>query len=68
LFSSYVYLGELPFWSFVNTTAHSLLRPLQWLPLRAGRVDFAPVLAMLLVLVTAPFSQRGLTQLFQKFI
>jgi uncharacterized protein YggT (Ycf19 family) len=68
LFSSYVYLGELPFWSFVNTTAHSLLRPLQWLPLRAGRFDFAPVLAMLLVLVTAPFSQRGLTQLFQKLI
>jgi uncharacterized protein YggT (Ycf19 family) len=68
LFSSYVYLGELPFWSFVNTTAHSLLRPLQWLPLRAGRFDFAPVLAMLVVLVTAPFSQRGLTQLFQKLI
>jgi len=68
LFSSYVYLGELPFWRFVNTTAHGLLRPLQWLPLRAGRVDFAPVLAMLLVLFTAPFSQRGLTQLFQKLI
>ncbi len=68
MFSSYVYLGELPFWSFVNTTAHSLLRPLQWLPLRAGRVDFAPVIAMLLLLFTAPFSQRGLTQLFQRLI
>jgi uncharacterized protein YggT (Ycf19 family) len=68
LFGSFVYLGELPIWSFVNTTAHSLLRPLQWLPLRAGRVDFAPVLAMLLLLFTAPFTQRGLTQLFQKLI
>ena len=68
LFSSYVYLGELPLWSFVNTTAHGLLRPLQWLPLRAGRMDFAPVLAMVLLLLTAPFSQRGLTQIFQRLI
>ncbi len=68
LFNSYVYLGELPIWSFVNTTAHSLLRPLQWLPLRAGRVDFAPVLAMVLLLSAAAFTQRGLTQLFQKLI
>jgi uncharacterized protein YggT (Ycf19 family) len=68
LFSSHVYLGELPIWSFVNTTAHGLLRPLQWLPLRAGRVDFAPVLAMVLVLLTAPMSQRGLTQIFQRLI
>jgi uncharacterized protein YggT (Ycf19 family) len=68
LFSSYVYLGELPFWNFVNTTARSLLRPLQWLPLRAGRFDFAPILAMLLLLLTEPFSQRGLAQLFQRLI
>jgi uncharacterized protein YggT (Ycf19 family) len=68
LFSSHVYLGELPVWSFVNTTARGLLRPLQWLPLRAGRVDFAPVLAMLLLLFAAPAGQRGLTQVFQKLI
>jgi uncharacterized protein YggT (Ycf19 family) len=68
LFSSYVYLGELPIWSFVNTTARRLLRPLQWLPLRAGRVDFAPVLAMVLLLFTAPLGQRGLAQIFQRLI
>ncbi len=68
LLNSYVYLGEFPFWNFVNTTAGVLLRPLQWLPLRAGRVDFAPVLAMVLVLVAAYFSQRGLTQIFQRLV
>jgi len=68
LFSSHVYLGELPIWSFVNTTARRLLRPLRWLPLRAGRVDFAPVLAMVLLLLAAPVGQRGLTQIFQRLI
>lgn len=66
LLSSLVYLGELPLWSFVNTTARGLLRPLQWLPLRAGKIDFAPILAMALVLCAAPFSQRLLTQLYQR--
>jgi uncharacterized protein YggT (Ycf19 family) len=68
LLNSHVYLGELPLWNFVNTTAQGLLRPLQWLPLRAGRIDFAPVAAMALVLLAAHFSQRGLTQLFQRLI
>ncbi len=68
IFSSYVYLGELPFWSFVNTTSNRLLRPLQCLPLRAGRLDFAPVVAMLLVLFVAPFCQGGLTDLYKSLI
>jgi uncharacterized protein YggT (Ycf19 family) len=68
LFSSYVYLGEAPFWNFVNTTAHGLLRPLQCFPLRAGKLDFAPVLAMLLVLFVAPFCQGGLTDLYKSLI
>jgi uncharacterized protein YggT (Ycf19 family) len=68
LLSSYVYLGEWPLWDFVNTTARSLLRPLQWLPLRAGRIDFAPALAVVLLLFVAAFTQRGLTHLFQRLI
>jgi uncharacterized protein YggT (Ycf19 family) len=68
LLSSYVYLGEWPLWDFVNTTARSLLRPLQWLPLRAGRVDFAPALPVVLLLSAAAFTQRGLTHLFQRLI
>ena len=68
LLNSYVYLGDLPLWSFVNATARGLLRPLRALPLRAGRIDFAPVLAMVVVLAGAQWSQRGLAQLYQKLI
>jgi uncharacterized protein YggT (Ycf19 family) len=68
LLSSYVYLGDLPFWGFINTTANSLLRPLQWLPLRAGKIDFTPVVAMVLVLVAAQFSQHGLAELYKRLI
>jgi hypothetical protein len=38
---------------------------LQRLPLRAGKVDFAPILAMAAILAAAHFGQRGLAQLYQ---
>ena len=68
LLNSYVYLGDVPIWSFVNTTARSLLRPLDWLPLRAGKVDFAPAVAIVVLLFAAQFSQRGLTELYKRLI
>jgi uncharacterized protein YggT (Ycf19 family) len=68
MLNSFVYLGELPFLRFANATSRRLLLPLQWLPLRAGKVDFAPVLGMALVLAAAPWGQRGLTHLFQCLI
>lgn len=49
LANSYVYLGAHPCWEFVNGTTGRLLRPLRSLPLRAGRVDFAPVAGLALV-------------------
>jgi uncharacterized protein YggT (Ycf19 family) len=58
--NSYIYLGDSPFLSFVNTTARGLLRPLHWLPLRLGRVDLAPLAGMALVLLAAEFGRRGL--------
>jgi len=51
--NSYVYLGEHPAWNFISLTTRNLLRPFARLPLRAGRVDFAPVLALLLVWLLA---------------
>jgi uncharacterized protein YggT (Ycf19 family) len=59
LVHSYIYLGDYPFWQFVNTTARGLLRPLRWLPLRIGRVDLAPVAAAALVLLAAEFGRRA---------
>ncbi|HEY3916113.1 MAG TPA: hypothetical protein VGN61_16630 [Verrucomicrobiae bacterium] len=66
LLNSYVYLGEFPLWNFINLTARGLLRPIKWIPLQVGKIDFAPVLAIILVLVSARFSQQALLQLFQK--
>jgi uncharacterized protein YggT (Ycf19 family) len=68
LLNSYVYLGEFPFWDFVNITARDLLRPINWIPLRAGKIDFAPVLAIVVVLLSAQLSQQALAQLYQMLI
>lgn len=68
LLNSYVYLGEFPLWNFVNLTACDLLRPIKWIPLQAGKLDFAPLLAIVIVLLSAQFSQQALTQLYQKLI
>jgi len=51
LISSYVYLGANPLWEFVNATARSLLAPLEGLPLRVARLDFAPVVGVVLILL-----------------
>lgn len=63
LLNSYVYLGGHAFWSFVNATGRNLLAPLRWLPLRIGRVDFAPVVAMALVFLLSELALRWLPRL-----
>lgn len=54
--NSYVYLGNHPFWLYLNQTARNLLWPLRWLPLRLGRVDFTPVVAVALVFFLSDFA------------
>jgi uncharacterized protein YggT (Ycf19 family) len=49
LIITYVYLGANPVWEFINTTSKNLLSPLRFL--RIGRVDFAPVLGIILVVL-----------------
>ena len=66
--NNYVYLGEFPFWKWVNATARELLRPVKSLPLRAGKIDFAPIAAIAAVLVAAEIGQRGLTRLYEKLM
>lgn len=68
LLNTYVYMGEFPFWQFINATARGLMRPIKWLPLRAGKVDLTPALLILCVLLASQFGQRALTLLFQKLI
>lgn len=57
LVTSYVYFGRHPLWDFVALTARSCLSPLRRLPLQLGKVDFAPlvgIILMLLLLHTLP--------------
>ncbi len=51
LIASYVYLGGGAFWEFVAATAGRLLAPLRWLPLRLARIDLAPLLGVVVLLL-----------------
>jgi uncharacterized protein YggT (Ycf19 family) len=51
LIASYVYLGSSPLWDFIRTTSQRLLAPLQRVPLRVGKVDFAPLAGIVLILL-----------------
>ena len=66
LVNSYIYLGSHPLWNFIQVTARWLLAPLRRLPLRIGKVDFAPVAGIALVFVAAEMIQRGLPLLFAR--
>lgn len=64
--NDYVFLGDLAFWRFVNATSHNLLKPISWLPLRAGRVDFAPVAGVVLVMTLFELGGYGLSHLYRR--
>jgi uncharacterized protein YggT (Ycf19 family) len=68
LINTYVYLGELSFWKFVNTATRELLRPIQWLPLRVGKIDFRPVAAIIVVFLAADYTQGQLTRLYEQLL
>jgi uncharacterized protein YggT (Ycf19 family) len=61
--NSYVYLGTGSLWNFVAHTGGVLLRPLQFLPLRLGRIDLAPVIAVAIVIAVARAVPRFLAEL-----
>jgi hypothetical protein len=63
LLNSYIYFGELPLWNFVTLTSHNALRWFAWVPLRLGRLDFAPLVAIALVLGLGWLWWRGLAWL-----
>jgi uncharacterized protein YggT (Ycf19 family) len=64
LLNSYIYFGRHPFWKYVSVTAQKILVSLKKIPLRAGKVDFAPVVAMGLLFLLAEFAGRGLNYLY----
>jgi len=66
LLNTYIYFGRHPFWNYVNTTAQALLGPLKKIPLRVGKADFAPVVAIALVFLAAGMAERGLVWLYAR--
>jgi uncharacterized protein YggT (Ycf19 family) len=66
LLNSYVYFGRHPFWNYVNATARQLLRPLEKIPLRAGKADFAPVAGIALVFLLAGAAGFFLGELYRR--
>jgi uncharacterized protein YggT (Ycf19 family) len=66
LLNGYVYFGKHPFWNYVSATAQKLLKPLKKIPLRTGKVDFAPVIGIVLVFLLAGLGERGLTFLYRR--
>jgi len=57
--NSYIYLGNHPLWDFVNLTARRIIQPLRRFPLELGKVDFTPVLAILIVFLVVGGIERG---------
>lgn len=66
LLNSYIYFGRHPFWKYVNVTAQKLLQPLKKIPLRLGKVDFAPVVGIAVIFLAAEGAAGGLAWLFAK--
>jgi len=66
LLNSYIYFGRHPFWKYVNLTAQTFLAPLKKIPLQAGKVDFAPVVAIGLLFLTAEFVAHALNLLYAR--
>jgi len=66
LLNTYIYFGKHPFWNYVNTTAQALLAPLQKIPLRAGKADFAPVVGIVLVFLAGELLERSLVYLYAR--
>lgn len=64
LVNMYVYLGTHPFWDFVHQAGGVLLRPLEWLPVRIGKLDLLALAGALLVGAATWGSELGLSQLY----
>jgi uncharacterized protein YggT (Ycf19 family) len=64
LVNSYIYFGKHPFWNFVNAEAQTILMPLKKIPLRLGKMDFAPILGTVLIFLLAELAERLLNFLY----
>lgn len=65
--TSYVYLGNAPFWAFLTATARNLLTPISWVHfLQVGRLDLTPLVGAALVLFLGEAARHGLPWLYRQ--
>ena len=57
--SSYIYFGKQPLWQHLDVIARLLLMPLRPLPLRFGKIDFAPIVGAGIILLAAQVVEQG---------
>lgn len=66
LLNSYIYFGSWPIWALIDNLAKRILKPISWIPLRLGKLDFAPLVAIAVVFLAAKYGAHGLTWIYQK--
>lgn len=64
--ANYVYLGNHSFWTYIDASSRNLLGPLRRLPLRLGKIDFAPLIVVAGVLLAAQCAGNGLALLYAR--
>ncbi len=66
LLNSHIFLGNHPAWIWLNQAARLLLWPVQWIPLRLGKLDLVPVAGIALLFLIAELAERGLIHIYQQ--
>jgi uncharacterized protein YggT (Ycf19 family) len=66
LLNSYIYFGAWPFWNFIDNSARQILKLISWIPLRVGKIDFAPLVGMAVMFFVAEYASRGLLWIYQR--
>ncbi len=60
LLNSYIYFGKHAAWNYATAVAQKLLRPLNRIPLRVGKVDFAPLVGIVVLFLAANVLENGI--------
>lgn len=60
--NSYIYFGKWPFWNFIEQTGRQILMPLRRIPLCLRKVDFAPFVALAIVLFAGELASQKLLE------
>jgi hypothetical protein len=64
--NTYVYLGNSSFWQFVTLTGNRLTLPIRWIPLCLGKLDLAPAILIVAVIIGSHYASISLARLYPR--